>query len=181
MKDADPAILLSAVQIHARVADLAAEISRDYAQVDDLLLVAVLKGAFIFLADLSRALTIPRSVDFIALSSYGKHGTTSDGVRLLMDLREPIAGKHVLIVEDIVDSGRTLKYLLDTLRARRPASLEACVLTKKPSRLEVDVPVKYLGFELPDAWVVGYGLDYKDRWRTLPYIGTIEVTGAGEP
>ena len=170
-----PAVLLSTEQILARVAGLAAEISRDYAGVDNLHLIAVLKGAFIFLADLARALTIPRTVDFIALSSYGRRGAASEGVRLVMDLREPIANKHVLIVEDIVDSGRTLRYLLDTLRARRPASLETCVLTRKPSRLGVDVPVRYLGFELPDAWAVGYGLDYKDRWRTLPYIGTIDV------
>jgi hypoxanthine phosphoribosyltransferase len=136
-------------------------------------LVGVLKGAFIFLADLSRALTIPRSVDFLALSSYGKRGAVQSGIRLVMDLRESIAGKHVLVVEDIVDSGRTLDYILKTLATRKPASLKTCALVRKPDRAAVDVSVDYLGFDIPDHWVVGYGLDYRDRFRTLPYIGAI--------
>ena len=166
-------ILISATQIEQRVAALAKQISADFAGVDDLFLVGVLKGAFIFLADLSRALTIPRSVDFIALSSYGERGSEHAGVRLVMDLRESIEHKHVLVVEDIVDTGHTLSYLLDTLAARRPASLKTCALVKKPARTVVDVPLDYLGFEIPDRWVVGYGLDYKDRYRTLPHIAAI--------
>lgn len=166
-------ILISETQIAERVTALASQISSDYAGVEDLFLVGVLKGAFIFLADLSRALTIPRSVDFIALSSYGKRGSVHAGVRLVMDLRESIEHKHVLIVEDIVDTGHTLSYLVDTLAARRPASLKTCALVKKPTRAIVDVPLDYLGFEIPDRWVVGYGLDYKDRFRTLRHIAAI--------
>lgn len=172
MSDA-PRTLIDEPTIHRRVAELAAAISRDYAATDDLLLIGVLKGAFIFLADLARALTIPRSVDFIALASYGKGGTVSEGVRLVMDLRESVRGKDVLVVEDIVDSGRTLRYLLDTLAAREPRSLKACALVRKLSRLETEVTIDYLGFDIPDEWVVGYGLDYKDRFRTLPYIGIV--------
>lgn len=168
-----PEILISEDQIQQRVAELAAQISADYAGVDDLLLIGILKGAFIFLADLSRALTVPRSVDFLALSSYGKSGAVQGGLRLVMDLRESVEGKHVLLVEDIVDSGRTLEYILRLLGARRPASLKTCSLVRKPARTVVDVSIDYIGFEIPDAWVVGYGLDYKDQYRTLPYIGVI--------
>jgi hypoxanthine phosphoribosyltransferase len=166
-------VLIPEDAIEARVGELARRIDADYRGVDDLLMVGVLRGAFIFLADLSRRLTLPRSVDFIALSSYA--GSTSTGaVRLIMDLRSPIEGKHVLVVEDIVDTGFTLSYLLDNFAARRPASLKSCVLVRKPDRLQVEVPIDYLGFDIPDAWVVGYGLDLADRWRTLPYIGQVD-------
>jgi hypoxanthine phosphoribosyltransferase len=169
-----PTVLIDQDRIQARVAELAAQISAEYQAVDELFLVGVLKGAFIFLSDLTRALTVPHQVDFIALASYGPTGSERGGVRLVMDVRGSITGKHVLVVEDIVDSGRTLEYLLNTLAARKPASLQTCALVKKPSRTVVDVPINYLGFEIPDKWVVGYGLDYKERHRTLPYIGIVE-------
>jgi len=137
-------------------------------------LVGVLKGAFILLADLARQLTIPHSVEFIAVSSYGEKGSDSGAVRLLMDVREDIAGRHVLVVEDILDTGHTLDYLTALLRARHPASLRTCVLVRKKDRVEIDVPIDYLGFEIPDVWVVGYGLDFAEQNRTLPYIGVIE-------
>jgi len=172
MKRDAPQELISEAAIAKRVAELAQEISTDYAGVDELFLVGVLRGSFIFLADLSRALSIPRRVDFIALSTYGSTTETSGAVRLVMDLRVDIAGRHVVIVEDIVDTGHTLRYLMDTLSARGPASIRTCALVRKPSS-QVDVQVDYLGFEIPDVWAVGYGLDYKDKFRTLPYIGTI--------
>ena len=162
------------------MAALAAQIDRDSAGMDELLIVAVLRGAFIFAADLTRRLRTPCRVDFVALASY--QGAVSPGaVRLMMDLRTDIAGRHVLIVEDIVDSGRTLSYLMSLLRTRRPASLRTCALTRKPERQEVDVPVDYVGFDIPDRWVVGYGLDYRDQWRTLPYIGVADVESASPP
>jgi hypoxanthine phosphoribosyltransferase len=140
--------------------------------VDQLYLIGVLKGAFIFLADLTRQLNVPHLVDFMALSSYGKT-TVSGAVRIVMDLREPIEGQHVLIVEDIVDSGQTLSYLYRILKGRNPASLHTCVLLQK-KRDSLDVPIDYLGFEIPDVWVVGYGLDFADKYRTLPYIGELK-------
>lgn len=172
--DDSPQVLLSEEAITGRVDALARQISADYAGRGELVLVGVLKGAFIFLADLARRLTVPHRVDFIALSSY-QNATQSTGiVRLIMDLRTSIEGKHVLIVEDIVDTGYTLEYLGRTLGARQPASLKVCVLLRKLDRHEVEVSIDYLGFDIPDAWVVGYGLDYADRYRTLPYIGVIE-------
>lgn len=167
-----PEVLISEAAIARRVDELAREISADYAGKDELLLVGVLRGAFVFLADLTRRLTVPHRVDFIALSRY-EDGAAGGEVRLVMDLRAPVAGRHVLVVEDIVDSGHTLAYLVRTLRARGLDSLKTCVLTRKPGRLEVDVPLDYVGFDIPDRWVVGYGLDYGDRWRTLPYIGLV--------
>jgi hypoxanthine phosphoribosyltransferase len=167
-------VLIDEATIQQRVRDLAAQISEDYAQAGDVLLVGVLRGAFIFLADLSRYLDIPHAVDFIALSAYGMSATTTGAVRFIMDLRQPIEGRHVIIVEDIVDTGLTLHYLLRTLKSRAPASLRSCVLLDKTPRRQVDVPVDYLGFEIPDVWVVGYGLDYADRHRTLPYIGILK-------
>lgn len=173
-----PPVLISEAAITARVEELARQISTDYAGTDDLLLVGVLRGAFIFLADLSRRLTVPCSVDFIALSHY-QHGSSPSGaVRLIMDLRVEIAGKHVLLVEDIVDSGDTLAYLVRMLEVRRPASLKICTLTRKPDRLTSGVRLDYVGFDIPDRWVVGYGLDYDDTFRTLPYIGVLEPTEA---
>ncbi len=174
MKRPEPEVLISEEAIATRVGQLAERISRDYATVDDLLLVGVLKGAFVFLADLARRLTIPRTVEFIALSSYGTGARASGEVRLVLDLRSAIAGRHVLVVEDIVDTGHTLDYLLRLLRARGPASLAACALVRKPARLAVDVQLAYLGFDVPDRWVVGYGLDIGERFRTLPYIGTVD-------
>ena len=134
----------------------------------------MLKGAFIFLADLSRRLTVAHNVDFIALSSYDEGIASSGAVRLIMDTRAPVSGRHVLIVEDIVDTGYTLNYLVRTFRARRPASLRTCILTSKTSQRQIEVQVDYLGFELPNEWVVGYGLDYADRYRTLPYIASLK-------
>jgi hypoxanthine phosphoribosyltransferase len=166
-------ILVSEDQIRDRVREIANEITSDYAGVDNLYIVGILKGAFIFLADLARELRIPHSVDFMAVSSYGTKGATSGEVRLVMDLREPVTDKHVLIVEDIVDTGQTLAYLLKTLNGRRPASLKTCVLVRK-DRKSLDVTVDYLGFEIPNVWVVGYGLDYQDKFRTLPFIAELE-------
>ena len=138
------------------------------------MLIGVLKGSFIFLADLSRRLTIPHRVEFIAVSSYGdRESEVADSVRLLMDVRHPIDGQHVLIVEDIVDTGHTLAYLIRLLEARNPASLKTCTVLHKPDRTEREVPISFLGFTIPDVWVVGYGLDYAERYRTLPYIGEL--------
>lgn len=166
-----PETLITADAIAARVSEIAAEIDRDYADVDEVLILGVLRGAYMFLADLSRQLTIPRRIDFIALSSYDK-ANASGGVRLIMDARISLAGRHVLIVEDILDSGQTLAYLLRLFRARGPTSVRTCVLVRKPHP-EVEVAVDYLGFDIPDEWVVGYGLDYDDRFRALPYIGML--------
>jgi hypoxanthine phosphoribosyltransferase len=167
-------ILLDEQTIVQRVDELADQISADYADADHLILVGVLKGAFIFMADLARRLRIVHHVDFIALSSYNRGAVSTGEVRLIMDTRASVANRHVLVVEDIVDTGYTLKYLLRTFSARNPASLRACALLNKPDRREVDVEIDYLGFEIPDVWVVGYGLDYNDRFRTLPYIGALK-------
>jgi len=175
MTAAQPKVLITEEVIAEKVAKLGAQISHDYAGVDNLMLVGVLKGSFIFLADLSRRLSIPHTVDFIALSSYGNATTRATGeVRLVMDLRTSIANKHLLIVEDIVDTGHTLHYLMRLLGSRGPASLKACALVRKPDRREVDVELGYIGFDIPNKWVVGYGLDYADRFRTLPYIGYVD-------
>ncbi len=174
MTERQPRVLISEADIQAKIGDLAARISADYAGVDDLTLVGVLKGSFIFLSDLARRLTIPRSIDFMALSTYGDATTTNGAVRMIMDLRRSIAGRHVLVVEDIVDTGFTLSYLLRTLGARHPASLKTCVLVHKPDRRKVDVQIDYLGFVIPDVWVVGCGLDWAERYRALPYIGVVE-------
>ena len=168
-----PDVLISEEEIQTRVAELAAEISADYADADDLVMVGVLKGSFVFLADLSRKLTIPRTIEFIAVSSYGNGSKSSGAVRLLMDVRGNIEGKHVLIVEDIVDTGHTLKYLIGMLKSHRPASVKTAALVRKAERAEVEVTVDYLGFDIGDEWVVGYGLDYAEKNRTLPYIGVV--------
>ena len=168
-----PVVLISEEEIQTRVLELAGQISADYGDSDDLVLVGVLKGSFIFLADLSRRLTIPRTIEFIAVSSYGNGSRSSGAVRLVMDVRGNIEGKHVLIVEDIVDTGHTLKYLIGMLKSHRPASVKTCALVRKAERAEVEVKVDYLGFDIGDEWVVGYGLDYAERHRTLPYIGIV--------
>lgn len=177
VSDAIDRVLLDEAAIDARVRKLASQISDDYAGVEygenGLVLVGVLKGAFVFLADVARRLTVPHHVDFIALSSYNQ-GATSGEVRLIMDSRINVADRHVLIVEDIVDTGHTLDYLQRTFVARKPASLRTCVFLSKPARREVQVTIDYLGFEIPDVWVVGYGLDFADRYRTLPYIGALK-------
>lgn len=167
-------ILLDEEMIAARVRELAARISADYAKASNLVLVGVLKGSFIFLADLARHLTVPHSVDFIALSSYSRGTMSTGAVRLIMDTRSSVTGRDVLVVEDILDTGHTLDYLLRAFQAREPASLRTCALISKPERHEVQVDVDYLGFEVPDEWLVGYGLDYLDRFRTLPYIGILK-------
>lgn len=172
--DAMDKVLLDEKAIEARVNELAAQINADYGDANNLMLVGVLRGAFIFMADLTRRLTVPHRVDFISLSSYGKNTISTGAVRLILDTQASVAGCHVLIVEDIVDTGYTLDYLLRNFRARQPASLRTCVLLSKPERRKVDVPVEYLGFEIPDVWVVGYGLDYADKYRTLPYIAALK-------
>ncbi len=175
MKDLHPdlaRVLISEEEIAGRVKQLAQQISQDYQSIERLYIIGILKGAFIFLADLTRQLDVPHAVDFMALSSYGKT-TESGAVRILMDLREPIEGQHVLIVEDIVDTGHTLNYLIHILQGRNPASLRTCALVRK-QRDQDGVMVDYLGFEIPDVWVVGYGLDYADRFRTLPVVAELK-------
>lgn len=174
MSNDTPEVLISESDIRSRVAELAAQISRDYEGCDNLVMVGVLKGSFIFLADLSRQLKIPRTIEFIAVSSYGSSSVSSGAVRLVMDVRGNIEGKHVLIVEDIVDTGHTLKYLTGMFKSHRPASIKTCSLVRKADSAEVDVKIDYLGFDIGDEWVVGYGLDYGELHRTLPYIGIIK-------
>jgi hypoxanthine phosphoribosyltransferase len=166
--------LITEELISERVQELAATISTDYSESNELVLLGVLKGSFIFLADLARRLTVPHRIEFIAVTSYGAEESTDPGaVRLLMDVRHDIGGRDVLIVEDIVDTGHTLAYLMKLLGARGPKSLEACTLLRKPDRSEVDIDVAYVGFDIPDVWVVGYGLDFAERHRTLPAICAI--------
>lgn len=163
--------LISEELIAERVSELAAEIDRDYEDTGELVLIGVLKGSFVFLADLARKLTTAHRVEFISVSSYGDRESEDPGaVRLILDVRHDIGGRHVLVVEDIVDTGHTLSYLVRLLNARLPASLKTCTLLRKPDRSEVEVDIDYLGFDIPDVWVVGYGLDYAERYRTLPRI-----------
>jgi len=166
-------VLLTEEQIQQRIRELAEEISADY-RGKDLLLVCVLKGGVLFLTDLMRQLDIPHAIDFMAISSYGA-GTESSGVvRILMDLNTSIEGKNVLIVEDIVDTGHTLDYILRNLSTRRPASLKVCALLNKPSRRQVDVPIHYVGFDIPNKFVIGYGLDFGEKYRNLPFVGVLK-------
>lgn len=167
-------VLFSAEQIAARIRELGAAISRDYAG-RDLVLAGVLRGAVFFLVDLARALTIPATIDFIAISSYGPSSKASGVVRIVKDLEEEIAGRDLLVVEDIVDTGLTLGYLLRILRARGPASLEVCTFLDRSVRRIVDHPIAYRGFEIPDKFVVGYGLDYQQRYRNLPFIAALKA------
>jgi hypoxanthine phosphoribosyltransferase len=165
-------VLISEEEIARRVNELAAQLSDDYADARHLYLIGILKGSFLFLADIARRLTIPHTVDFMAVSSYGRKGAKSGEVRLLMDLREPVIGAEILIIEDIVDTGKTLHYLYETLGSRQPASLKTCAFVQK-DRDHLAVKVDYLGFTIPDVWVVGYGLDYAERFRTLPYVAEL--------
>ena len=161
--------------IRTRTAELAETIAKDYPEgPSDLLFVGVLKGAVMFMTDLARALPVPVQLEFMAVSSYGSATTSSGVVRILKDLDRDIAGRDVLIVEDIIDSGLTLSWLLGNLRSRNPASLEVCTLLRKPDAVKVDVPVRYVGFDIPNEFVVGYGLDYGERYRDLPFIGTLD-------
>jgi hypoxanthine phosphoribosyltransferase len=166
-------VLFTQQQIAGRVAELGAEIARDH-RGKELVLVGVLKGAFVFLSDLARSIDLPLSVDFIGLSSYGEETESSGVVKITSDLTRPIEGKHVLIVEDIVDTGLTMRYLLDNLSTRRPASVKICALLHKPSRLRTKIPIAYLGFTVPDLFVVGYGLDSNERFRNVPFIGAVK-------
>ena len=165
-------ILVQADELQHRVRQLGAEITRDYAD-RDLLLVGVLKGAVFFLSDLMRHIEVPCEVDFMAVASYGSSTDSSGVVRILKDLDAPIEGRDVLIVEDIVDSGLTLSYLLRTLKAREPASLEVCALLTKPERRKVELPIRYVGFEIPNRFVIGYGLDHAEQFRNLPYVAVL--------
>ena len=166
-------VLVSAEDLQRRVVELGEEISRDYAG-RSLLLVGVLKGAVFFLSDLMRYIDIPVEVDFMAVASYGSATDSSGVVRILKDLDAAIEGRDVLIVEDIVDSGLTLQYLLRNLGSRNPRTLEVCALLTKPERRKVDLPTRYVGFEIPDRFVVGYGLDYAERYRNLPFVAALE-------
>jgi hypoxanthine phosphoribosyltransferase len=166
-------VLIDQETLAARVTELGAEVSADY-EGRDLLLIGVLKGAVFFMADLMRHLTVPCEVDFMAISSYGDATDSSGIVRILKDLDINIEGRDVLVVEDIIDSGLTLSYLIRNLESREPSSLEVCALLTKPSRREIDVPVRYVGFEIPNKFVVGYGLDFAERYRNLPYVGVLD-------
>jgi len=173
-------LLLTAEQIRARVTELGAEISRDYAGRTPIL-IGVLKGSLVFMADLARAITTPINVDFMSISSYGD-GTNSGVVRILKDLDESITGHDVILVEDIIDTGLTLTYLLATLSARRPASLEVCGLLDKSARRIVEVPIRYKGFDIPDEFVIGYGLDHEGRYRNLrAVIGVRDMAALRDP
>ncbi|MDP9377895.1 MAG: hypoxanthine phosphoribosyltransferase [Actinomycetota bacterium] len=177
MAPRDPAIaemLVEADELQNRVRQLGEEISRDYADREqDLVLVCVLKGAVFFLSDLMRQITVPCEVDFMAVASYGSATASSGVVRILKDLDTAIQDRDVLIVEDIVDSGLTLSYLLRNLQARGPRSLEVCALLTKPDRRKVDLPARYIGFEIPDRFAIGYGLDHVERYRNLPYVAAL--------
>lgn len=167
-------ILIEEDAIQSRIRAMAEQIAADTADVDDLMMVCVLKGAYVFLSDLTRAMERPHSVDFMGISSYGA-GTKSSGVvQIIMDLKAPIQDRHVLIVEDIIDSGRTLDYMRRNLLTRSPASLRICSLLNKPARREIDVKVDYIGFDIPDEFVVGYGLDFDELYRNLPYIAVLK-------
>lgn len=165
--------LISEDRIRSRVLEMAAQIERDYAG-KDLVLLGVLKGSFVFISDLARSVDLPLSVDFIGLSSYGEATESSGVVKITSDVGKPIENKHVLIVEDIVDTGLTMRYLLDNLATRRPSSVKLCTLLHKPSRARTRIPIHYLGFEVEDRFVVGYGLDASEKYRNLPFIGVIK-------
>ena len=166
-------VLLSEEQLSQKIAELGEEISKDY-QGKEIVAICVLKGAILFMADLARAVKVPMALDFMAVSSYGNGTSTSGTVRILKDLDNSIEGKHVLVVEDIIDSGVTLKYLLKNLKSRKPASIKLCTLLNKPERRRVEVDIDYCGFTVPDYFLVGYGLDYAEKYRNLPFIGILK-------
>lgn len=167
-------VLLSEEQIDARIAELGAQISKDY-EGEEVFLVCTLKGACFFACELAKRITVPVALDFMSVSSYGNSSVSSGNIIMKKDLEESIVGKNVIVIEDIVDTGRTLSYLLDNLRQRKPKSLKLCALLDKPDRRIVEINADYTGFEIPDLFVVGYGLDYAQRYRNLPYVGILEV------
>ena len=169
----DIEVLIGQEQIARRVRELGAQIERDF-QGKDLVLLGVLKGSYIFISDLARAIDLPIAVDFIALSSYGEATESSGVVKITSDLSRPIEGKHVVIVEDIVDTGLTMRYLLDNMATRHPASVKLCTLLHKPARARTRIPIDYLGFSIEDRFVVGYGLDSAERYRNVPFIGVLK-------
>lgn len=173
-------VVVSAEDIQTKIVELAARIDADYAG-REVLLVGVLKGAVMVMADLSRALTIPVTMDFMAVSSYGSATSSSGVVRILKDLDRDITDQHVLVIEDIIDSGLTLSWLLRNVRSRGPASLEVCALLRKPEAAQVDLAVRYVGFDIPSEFVVGYGLDHAERYRTLPFVGLLRREVYAEP
>lgn len=174
MKQDMASVLISEEQIQKRIRELGQEITEHYRPLNDLLLVGVLKGSVMFLVDLARQIDLPLAMDFMAISSYGASTQSSGVVRLLKDLDTDISGRHVLVVEDIIDSGLTIEYLTDQLQRRNPASLRICALLNKPERRTSDVVVDYLGFDIPNEFAVGYGLDYAERYRNLPFIGVLK-------
>jgi hypoxanthine phosphoribosyltransferase len=171
--DAIDKILITEDEIRDKIGEMAKQISADY-DGREIRMVGVLKGAFMVISDLARALSVPLSIDFMSVASYGSGTSTSGVVRILKDLDRDVAGQHVLVVEDVIDSGLTLNWLLRNLRARQPASIEVAALLRKPSAAQVEVPVKYVGFDLENVFVVGYGLDYAEQYRNLPFIGTLK-------
>lgn len=171
-------VLLTEDQIQARVAELGAQLNADYAGMEPVL-ISVLKGSIVFLADLVRSMELPLSIDIMEVSSYGAATETSGQVRILKDLSNPIEGRHVIVVEDIIDTGLTLNYLLRYLREKGPASLRICCLLDKPARRLTEIPIDYVGFTIPDRFVVGYGLDYGERYRNLPYVGVLRPSVYG--
>jgi hypoxanthine phosphoribosyltransferase len=174
MSDTHVSTMLSAEQIQKRVGELGLQIARDYKD-RRLVLVSVLKGSFVFTADLSRAIDAPLRIEFLGVRSYGEGTTTSGVVQITHDLTKPIEGEDIVIVEDIVDTGLTIAHLLELLRTRHPASVKVCALLHKPARTKVEVPIDYLGFTIEDRFVVGYGLDWAERYRNLPFIGVVEA------
>ncbi|MBH1940741.1 hypoxanthine phosphoribosyltransferase [Mobilitalea sibirica] len=166
-------VMISEEQVNQRIRELAEEISKDY-EGKSIHLICILKGSIFFFCDLAKRIKVPVTLDFMSVSSYGNETVSSGRVRIVKDLDETVQGQNVLIVEDIIDSGRTLSYLMDLLGTRAPESLEICTLLDKPDRRVTDVNVKYVGFEIPDEFVVGYGLDYQQKYRNLPYVGVIE-------
>ncbi len=175
-------VLIDEATLHQRIQELGAQISQEYAQVEDLILVCILKGGVVFLTDLMRYITVPHEIDFLSMSSYGRGArTTSGNVRIDMDLREQVTGKHILIVEDIIDSGHTLRFVIDVLLTRNPASVRLCALLNKPSRRTVEIPVDFVGFVIEDKFVFGYGLDLDEKFRNMPFIGVARLPDIAPP
>ncbi|MBP2645135.1 MAG: hypoxanthine phosphoribosyltransferase [Firmicutes bacterium] len=172
-------VLLSKAALEKRVQELGSQISKDF-KGKEILMIGILRGAVIFMGDLARAIEIPVALDFMAVSSYGAASTSSGVVRILKDLDESVEGKHILIVEDIIDSGLTLQYLVENLKSRNPSSIRICTLLNKPSRRKTAVTVDYNGFDIPDEFVVGYGLDYAEKYRNLPFIGILKPEAYSE-